>query len=133
MKPSTCFCRPSRRRCVSTSSAAVDVARGDRIGEQPDRIARLLRARATDELGLEPPRLALALELDELAVREADERALADIGVALEAVLEHLRLPRALLVALLPLQRELVVAELLARVGRQQLVRVVRRRSSAAP
>ena len=61
------------------------VARGDRIGEQADRIARLLRARATDELGLEPPRLALALELDELAIGEADERALADIGVALEA------------------------------------------------
>src|SRR5215468_7850395 len=87
---------------------ALDIARGDRVGEQPDRIARLPGARSADQLALEPPGLALALELHELAVGEADHRALADVGVALEPVLEHLRLPRALLVALLPRQRELV-------------------------
>src|SRR5215468_9352664 len=56
---------------------AGDVARRDRLGEQPDRVARLLGPRSADQLALEPPGLALALQLYEFSVGEADQRALA--------------------------------------------------------
>src|SRR5512140_2871679 len=105
---------------------AGDVAPSDRLGEHPDGIARLLGPRPAHQLVLEPPGLALALEPYELAVREADQRALADVGVALDAVFESLGLPGALLVALLPRNRELVIADLLASIRRQQRVGAVR-------
>jgi hypothetical protein len=78
--------------------------------------------RVGHELRLEPPARALAAELDELAIADPGDRVLTDVGVAAQVLFERLGLPVALRGGLLPRDRELLEAEVLARLTRQQRV-----------
>src|SRR5262249_18995892 len=111
---------PARRQ-EGERGAEVVVLAG--VGQRPAGGARLGGGGAGGQRPRQAPGRAVALEQHHLAVAVADRGPLADVGIALEALLEGARLPGALGRAGLPLERELIVADLLADVGRQELVR----------